>query len=144
MRVKAGPRDKEIVRTEERVFVPYRSNPIILNRNSNALFLLQQVRDEAHRFAITYHKKLRRRETIKSALDTIPGVGGVRRRRLLSHFGSVKSLMKATEEELAALSFLATGLAREIFTALHSAEPNDQEEGRGPKEGSEAGAPPQS
>lgn len=125
MRVKAGPREREIIRTEERVFVPHRSNPIILHRNSNALFLLQQIRDEAHRFAITYHKKLRRRETIKSVLDLIAGVGEIRRRRLLTRFGSVKNLLEVSEEELAELSFLTPNLAHEIFNSLHSTKASD-------------------
>lgn len=76
MRVQPAPRSSEIERTEERVFLPGQSNPVILRRNSNALFLLQRVRDEAHRFAITYHKKLRSKQTFYSALDRIPGVGG--------------------------------------------------------------------
>ena len=83
MRVQSAPRSAEIERSEERVFLPGQSNPVILKRNSNALFLLQRVRDEAHRFAITYHKKLRSKQTLYSALDKIPGVGGVRKRALL-------------------------------------------------------------
>jgi excinuclease ABC subunit C len=131
MRVRAGPREREIIRTEERVFVPYRSNPVVLNRNSNALFLLQQVRDEAHRFAITYHKKLRSRETIRSILDTIRGVGKVRRRRLLNHFGSVRGILEASEEELAKLPFMTPKLAHEILTSLNQTRQsafNNQEE----------------
>src|ERR1051326_8070529 len=69
MRVQAAPRRAEIERLEERVFLPGQSNPVILKRNSNALFLLQRVRDEAHRFAITYHKKVRAKQTLYSALE---------------------------------------------------------------------------
>ena len=80
MRVQSAPRSAEIERSEERVFLPGQSNPVTLRRNSNALFLLQRVRDEAHRFAITHHKKLRSKQTLYSALDRIPGIGAARRR----------------------------------------------------------------
>ena len=70
---------------------PAGANPVVLRRNSNALFLLQRLRDEAHRFAITYHRTLRGKERLRSALDSIPGVGAERRRRLLRAFGSVKT-----------------------------------------------------
>jgi excinuclease ABC subunit C len=63
MKVQSSPRSSEVERTEDRVFLPGQSNPVLLRRNSNALFLLQRVRDEAHRFAITYHKKLRGKQT---------------------------------------------------------------------------------
>ncbi len=79
MRVERAPQSPELVRSEERVFLPGRKNPVVLRRNSNALFLLQRVRDEAHRFAITYHRQLRRRERLRSVLDSIPGVGPTRR-----------------------------------------------------------------
>jgi excinuclease ABC subunit C len=72
MRVQAAPRSAEIEKSAERVFLPGQSNPVILKRNSNALFLLQRVRDEAHRFAITHHRKLRSKQTLSSALDSIP------------------------------------------------------------------------
>ncbi len=69
----AGRRD--LARSEERVFLPGRKNPVVLRRNSTALFLLQRLRDEAHRFAITYHRELRGKERLRSVLDAIPGVG---------------------------------------------------------------------
>jgi excinuclease ABC subunit C len=119
MRVQAAARSAEIERSEERVFLPGQSNPVILKRNSNALFLLQRVRDEAHRFAITHHRKLRSRQTLYSALDRIPGVGGARKRALLRAFGSVKRIEAATLEELLEVPLMNQRIAQEILQALH-------------------------
>ncbi|HVN63911.1 MAG TPA: excinuclease ABC subunit UvrC, partial [Candidatus Binataceae bacterium] len=96
-------RAKEVAKSEERVFLPGRKNPVILPKNSNALFLLVRIRDEAHRFAITYNRELRRRARMRSALDDIDGVGPVRRRALLRHFGSLQRIRDATMEEIAAV-----------------------------------------
>jgi excinuclease ABC subunit C len=119
MRVQAAARSTEIERSEERVFLPGQSNPVILKRNSNALFLLQRVRDEAHRFAITHHRKLRSRQTLYSALDRIPGVGGARKRALLRAFGSVKRIEAATLEELLQVPLMNQRIAQDILQALH-------------------------
>ncbi|HEX7228967.1 MAG TPA: excinuclease ABC subunit UvrC [Candidatus Binatia bacterium] len=119
MRVQAAARSAEIERSEERVFLPGQSNPVILKRNSNALFLLQRVRDEAHRFAITHHRKLRSRQTLYSALDRIPGVGGARKRALLRAFGSVKKIEAATLEELLQVPLMNQRIAQDILQALH-------------------------
>ena len=118
MRVQAAPRSAEIERSEERVFLPGQSNPVVLKRNSNALFLLQRVRDEAHRFAITHHRRLRSRQTLNSALDRIPGVGGVRKRALLRAFGSVKRIEEASLEELLKVPTMNEQVAREILRNL--------------------------
>ena len=118
MRVQAAPRSAEIERSEERVFVPGQSNPVILRRNSNALFLLQRVRDEAHRFAITHHRKLRSRQTLYSALDRIPGVGAARKRALLRAFGSVKRIEEASLEELVKVPSMNEQIAKEILHTL--------------------------
>lgn len=120
MRVRPSARSPEIQRTEERVFLPGRSNPVTLRRNSNALFLLQRVRDEAHRFAITYHKKLRTRRTLYSALDKIPGIGGARKRALLRHFGSIKRIEEATVKDLLQVPFVNAKIAQEILDTLRS------------------------
>ncbi|MBI2533450.1 MAG: excinuclease ABC subunit UvrC [Deltaproteobacteria bacterium] len=120
-RVQAAARSAEIRRSEERVFLPGQSNPVILKRNSNALFLLQRVRDEAHRFAITHHKKLRARQTIYSALDRVPGVGGARKRALLRAFGSVKRIEEATLEDLLKVPSINEKVAHEILESLRSA-----------------------
>jgi excinuclease ABC subunit C len=94
---------------------------VVLKRSSNALLLLQRVRDEAHRFAITYHKKLRSKQTLNSALDRIPGVGGARKRALLRAFGSIKRIGEASVEDLLKLPSMSEKLAREIIDSLHSA-----------------------
>ena len=118
MRVTRDAQASEIERSDERVFLPGRVNPVVLRRNSNALFLLQRLRDEAHRFAITYHRKLRGRERLRSVLDSIPGVGAERRRRLLRAFGSVKRMRDATVEELARVPGISPALATSIRAAL--------------------------
>ncbi len=120
MRVQSAPRSAEIERSEERVFLPGQSNPVILKRNSNALFLLQRVRDEAHRFAITHHRKLRSKQTLYSTLDHIPGVGGARRRALLRAFGSVKRIEAATLDDLLKVPSINEQLAKKILQALHA------------------------
>jgi excinuclease ABC subunit C len=118
MRVARAPRDTAVERSEERVFLPGRKNPVVLKRNSNALFLLQRVRDEAHRFAVTYHRMLRRKERLRSVLDAIAGVGPERRRRLLRHFGSVRRMQGATLAELAQVPGISGALAAAIRQAL--------------------------
>jgi excinuclease ABC subunit C len=121
MHVRAAPRSLEIERSEERVFLPGQSNPVVLKRNSNVLFLLQRVRDEAHRFAVTYHKELRGRRALYSALDKIPGIGSVRKRELLRRFGSVKRIEEASLEDLLAVPSINEKVAREILDGLKSA-----------------------
>jgi excinuclease ABC subunit C len=118
MRVTRDARATEIARSDERVFLPGRVNPVVLRRNSNALFLLVRLRDEAHRFAITYHRALRGKERLRSVLDSIPGVGAERRRRLLRAFGSVKRMRAASVEEIAQVPGIAAALAATIRAAL--------------------------
>src|SRR4030042_4254018 len=96
-----GARLSRLRKTEEKVFHPQYKEPILLERHSPILHLLDRIRDEAHRFAITYHKKVRARETIKSELGEIPGIGRVRQKELLKFFGSVEKIKEATEEKLA-------------------------------------------
>jgi excinuclease ABC subunit C len=86
--------------TEERVFLPDHHDPIHLNPRSNILFLLQKIRDEAHRKAIGFHRERRKKRTLTSALDEVPGIGEIKRSRLLRHFGSVEMIRMASEEEL--------------------------------------------
>ncbi len=114
--------------SDERVFLPGRKNPVVLRRNSTALFLLQRVRDEAHRFAITYHRELRRRERLRSSLEDIAGVGPGRRRRLLRHFGSLKRLRGASEAEIAAVPGISARLAAEIRAQLSTADSTTEPE----------------
>lgn len=89
--------------TQEQVFLPNHKDPIFLRQNSPVLFLLQQIRDEAHRTALAFHRKLRTKRTIKSALEDIPGIGPKKRALLLKHFGSIKKLREASLEEIAQL-----------------------------------------
>lgn len=92
-----------LAKQEEELFVPGRPTPVQLPRGSQALYLVQRIRDEAHRFAVTYHRKLRAKEGTRSVLDEIPGVGPKRRQALLRHFGSVDAIRKASVEELASV-----------------------------------------
>ncbi|MGM0578139.1 MAG: excinuclease ABC subunit UvrC [Myxococcota bacterium] len=103
----------------ERVFRPGRKNPVVLKPNSNALYLLQRLRDEAHRFAITHHRKRRRKRTLTTALDAIPGIGPSRRKALLRHFGSLERVRGASVEEIAACPGLSEPLAERVHEALH-------------------------
>ena len=119
-RVDRAPQSTELAHSEERVFLPGRKNPVVLKRNSTALFLLQRVRDEAHRFAITYHRQLRSKERLRSAIDAIPGIGGTRRTRLLRHFGSVQRIRDASIDELAAVPGISAALAGQIKSALRA------------------------
>ncbi|MFA5516943.1 MAG: excinuclease ABC subunit UvrC [Desulfuromonadales bacterium] len=119
-RVLANVRGKAVERSEERFFLPGRKNPVLLRGGSPALFMLERLRDEAHRFAITYHRKLRGKAALQSPLEEIPGVGPSRRRALLKHFGSLKKVREASREELLAVPGLPQTLAETIFTALHS------------------------
>jgi excinuclease ABC subunit C len=125
MRVVRDAHASEIERSEERVFLPGRKNPVVLRRNSTALFLLQRVRDEAHRFAITYHRELRRRERLRSQLEDLEGVGPGRRRALLKHFGSLKRLRAASIEQIAAVPGISDRLASQIRNQLGTPDPSE-------------------
>lgn len=103
----------------EEIWVPGEEDPLILPRNSEALYLLQQIRDEAHRFAITYHRQQRSKRMRMSELDSIPGLGQVRRTELVKHFGSVKKLKEASVEDIAQVRGFGPKLAEQIFDSLH-------------------------
>jgi excinuclease ABC subunit C len=105
----------------EEIFVPERSEPILLEKGSDALRLLQRVRDEAHRFAITFHQSRRDRAMTASVLDGVRGVGPARKRAMLRHFGSPDRLLTASREELEAVPGVPGKLAREIHRQLHRA-----------------------
>jgi len=109
-------------RSPERVFIPEKKEPIVLPQNSPELFLLMRIRDEAHRFAITYQQKLMRRRNFRSVLEDIPGVGEGRKKALLRAFGSLKRIREASIEELAAEAGLGTTLAERIHAHLHAPE----------------------
>ena len=103
-----------LAKENEEVFTPHATEPIILPRRSPGLQLLQRLRDEAHRFAISYHQRIRSQESTISVLDTISGIGPKRKRALLRQFGSVNSIQKASEEELAATKGMTKGLAKKV------------------------------
>jgi excinuclease ABC subunit C len=105
----------------EEVYVPGMPDPVVIPRTSEALYLLQRVRDEAHRFAITYHRKLRDRSMTRSVLDDIPGVGETRRRQLVRHFGSARKAAQASLEELEQVPGLGPRLAKVVYDHLHGA-----------------------
>src|SRR5438128_2682835 len=105
---------------EERVFLPGRKNPVVLKPSSPATHVLQCIRDEAHRFAIAYHRNLRSRVLLSSKLDGIPGVGPAKRRDLLRYFGSIDALTEASEEVLQRVGGVGPQTAREIRKALAS------------------------
>ena len=106
----------------EEVFVPGRGAPIMLEPGSDGLRLLQRVRDEAHRFALGYHRSKRDKAMTASALDGVKGVGPARKKALVSHFGSPEAVMDASREELEAVPGVPGKLAREIHRQLHRAE----------------------
>ncbi len=103
----------------EEVYLPGMADPIRVPRGSEALYLLQQVRDEAHRFAITYHRKLRDKRMTVSALDGVPGLGPARRKRLLREIGSVKAVKEAPKERLEALPWLPQPVVDALWDKLH-------------------------
>jgi excinuclease ABC subunit C len=105
----------------EEVFVPGRPDPILLPRDSAGLQLLQRVRDEAHRFAVGFHRQRRDAKAKESIFDTLPGVGPVRRRALLQHFGSAERFLAASQEELEGVPGMPAKTAREIYAQLHKA-----------------------
>jgi excinuclease ABC subunit C len=100
--------------TGEEIYIPGASEPILLPRSSQGLYLLQRIRDEAHRFSITYHRKLRSDKTFKSVLDEIPGIGPKRKKALMLHFGSVKAISAASLDELAALDGMTRDAAEKV------------------------------
>ncbi len=107
-----------LAEAEERLCAEDRPGWIELPRGSQALFLLQRLRDEAHRFAITYHRKLHRRASTQSRLDEVPGIGPKRKKALLQHFGSLKAIREATVEEVAQVPGLNRELAERVKEAL--------------------------
>jgi excinuclease ABC subunit C len=105
----------------EEVFVPGRPDPIVLPEHSPGLQLLQRIRDEAHRFAITFHRQRRDAASRESMFDQLEGVGPARRRALLRHFGSAERVLAATAEELEGVPGVPARTARSIYAQLHKA-----------------------
>ena len=109
----------------EEVWVPAEPDPVILPRNSEGLYLLQRIRDEAHRFAISYHRSKRSKRMTASALDTVRGLGEARRKALVTHFGSVARLRQASVEEITAVPGIGAATAAAVLEALGAAADSD-------------------
>jgi len=112
----------EAARTPERVFLPGRKDPVVLRQNSAELFVLARLRDEAHRFAITFHRKLRRERNFQSVLDQIPGIGEGRKKALLRELGSLRRIKEATVEELLGVEGFGEKQAALVFDFFHRAD----------------------
>jgi excinuclease ABC subunit C len=110
-----------LAKREEEVFVPGRPEPVVLPPESAGLQLLQRVRDEAHRFAVGFHRQRRDAKARESIFDTLQGVGPTRRRALLQHFGSAERFLAATQEELEGVPGMPAKTARSIYAQLHKA-----------------------
>ena len=111
-----------LAKKQEEVFKPGSSHPLLLPRRADSLHLLQRVRDEAHRFAITFHRQLRAKRAILSNLDMMPGVGKARRKLLLDHFGSFDSIKQASADEMASVKGIPRSLAETIYNSIHGAD----------------------
>jgi len=121
-----------LAKREEEVFVFGRSESLRIARRSPALRLLQQARDEAHRFAVTFQRKRRAVRTVTSELMTVPGIGPVKRRQLLQHFGSVQAIRRAAPEEIAALPGWTAAGARKVLDALAASDPTRADSAEAP------------
>ena len=107
-----------LAKQEEEIFFPHNSQPLILSRHSQGLYLVQRIRDEAHRYGITAHRKKRSKLGLASQLDSIPGIGPNRRKALLKHFGSMDKIREATIEELAAVKGMNESAAESVKAHL--------------------------
>ncbi len=110
-----------LAKQNEELFLPGRPNPVVLPRDSQALFLVQRLRDEAHRFAVTYHRNVRGKRAIVSGLDEIRGIGAARKKALLRRFGSVSELRRASMEDIASVPGIGDKLAASIKSQLGGA-----------------------
>jgi excinuclease ABC subunit C len=113
-----------LAKRDEEVFVPGFPAPIALDRSSPALQLLQRIRDEAHRVALRYHRQKRSTRSMETIFETLPGVGPVRRRAIIRHFGSVERFLEASQEELEGVPGLPQKTARDLYAQLHKAGPS--------------------
>jgi excinuclease ABC subunit C len=114
-----GVKVVSLAKRMEEVYVPGRSDPIVIPRGAESLYLLQQIRDEAHRFALAYHRLKRGKRMTRSVLDGIPGLGETRKKTLLKHFGSVKRIRAASPDELESVPGLPKPVAAAVYEALH-------------------------
>lgn len=109
-----------LAKSDEEVFVPWDDTPVVLPTGSASLYLIKQVRDESHRFAITFHRELRDKAMTVSVLDDVPGVGPTRKRAVLRHFGSMKRLRAASEDDIAQVKGISPKVAHDIFATLRA------------------------
>jgi excinuclease ABC subunit C len=109
----------------EEVYRPGCSEPILLPRDSEALFMLQRVRDEAHRLAVSYHRSLMERATASSWLDQVTGVGPGRKKALMKHFGSPKRIMEASEEDLKSVPGVPESVGEAVYLAVRKIKENE-------------------
>jgi excinuclease ABC subunit C len=107
-----------LAKQQEEIFLPHKSEPLILPRHSQGLYLVQRIRDEAHRYGITAHRAKRSKLGMASILDAVPGIGPTRRKALLKHFGSVDKIREASVEELAAVKGMNESAAENIKAHL--------------------------
>lgn len=121
-RTQSDFQSQEVTSTDERFFLPGRANPVIFKNNAEALYILAGIRDEAHRFAITYHRKLRENTSLESELDMVIGLGEKRKRALLLKFNSVEDIKAADPEEIAAIKGFNRVLAERILLQLNESE----------------------
>lgn len=116
-----------LAKADEEVFVPWDDTPIVLPSGSASLYLIKQVRDESHRFAITFHRELRGKAMTTSILDEVPGVGPTRKKAIMRHFGSMKKLRAARVEEIAAVKGVPADVARAIYESLRALDADRSE-----------------
>ncbi len=121
-RLQGHDAEEAATRSDERLFVPGRKDPIVLRQNSDELFLLTRLRDEAHRVAISYHRELRGRSRLRTRLGSIPGVGPARQKALLTTLGSVKAVQRATLAELEAVPGVDRATAARVYAHFHPGE----------------------
>jgi excinuclease ABC subunit C len=121
-RVQGAFSDQEVLSTEERFFIPGRQNPVVFKNNSEAHHILVGIRDEAHRFAITYHRKLREATSLESSLDFVVGLGEKRKKELLKVFPDVQAIKSAEVEDLAKIPGFNRVLAERILLQLNEDE----------------------
>lgn len=109
-----------LAKSDEELFVPWDDTPVVLPTGSASLYLIKQVRDESHRFAITFHRELRDKAMTVSVLDDVPGIGPMRKRAVLRHFGSMKRLRAASEDDIAQVKGISPKVAHDIFATLRA------------------------
>ena len=129
-----------LAKSDEELFVPWDDTPVVLPSGSPSLYLVKQVRDEAHRFAITFHRELRGKAMTVSVLDEIPGVGDKRKRALMKRFGSIKRLREASADDIAATPGVPAEVAREVYETLRAWEDSHDAVARAAGLGPDGGA----